>query len=42
MKKLFYVFALVTVVSLSLTSCTKEEIKPAKQENNGNGVMIKE
>jgi uncharacterized lipoprotein YehR (DUF1307 family) len=41
MKKLFYVFALVIVVSLSLTSCTKEEIKPAT-ENNGNGVMIKE
>jgi hypothetical protein len=35
MKKLFYSIALVFVLALAATSCTKEEIKPKNGGNNG-------
>lgn len=37
MKKLFYVLALAFVTSLTITSCTEEEIKPQTELKNGGG-----
>jgi hypothetical protein len=31
MKKFFYILAISIVFSVSITSCTKEEVKPADQ-----------
>lgn len=42
MKKLFYSIALCTIVILTASSCTKEEVKPVKETNNtGGGVSDK-
>jgi len=41
MKKLFYVLLVVTITTLSMTSCTDEEVKPRTGENGG-GSPIKE
>lgn len=42
MKKLFYTFALLSILSLAASSCTKEEVTPARETNNtGGGVSDK-
>ncbi len=39
MKKLLYIFALLSVLSVTISSCATEEIKPIKEGNNlGGGV----
>lgn len=37
MKKLLYLFALAIATSLSITSCSEEEIKPQTELMNGGG-----
>lgn len=41
MKKFFYILLLASVVTVSFTSCTEEEVKPRTGENGG-GSPIKE
>lgn len=42
MKKLIYTFALLSILSLAATSCSKEEVKPVRETNNtGGGVSDK-
>ena len=42
MKKLFYILALSLVTSLSITSCTEEEVKPQTDLANGGGKGVGE
>ena len=37
MKKLFYLLAFVLITSVSMTSCTEEEIAPQTELRNGAG-----
>jgi hypothetical protein len=37
MKKLFYILFAVTTISLTVTSCTEEEVKPKTELDNGGG-----
>jgi hypothetical protein len=37
MKKLFYTFALLSILSVAASSCTKEEVKPQVETNNTGG-----
>lgn len=37
MKKLFYLLAFVLMTSVSMTSCTEEEIAPQTELRNGGG-----
>lgn len=37
MKKLFYSIAILFILSLTITSCTKEEVKPQTETNNSGG-----
>lgn len=42
MKKLFYTIALFSIIILTATSCTQEEVKPVRETNNtGGGVSDK-
>jgi hypothetical protein len=41
MKKIIYIFMICLVTSLTVTSCTKEEVKPSTGSNAG-GTPIKE
>lgn len=42
MKKIFYSITLFTIIMVSASSCTKEEVKPLKETNNtGGGVSDK-
>ncbi|WHZ09361.1 MAG: hypothetical protein OJF59_003121 [Cytophagales bacterium] len=38
MKKLLYSIALVFVIAMSLSACTKEIVNPAESNNSGGGV----
>jgi hypothetical protein len=40
MKKFFYTIIVLFSLSLSITSCTKEEVKPIKETNNTGGREI--
>lgn len=40
MKKLLYIFALALVTSLTISSCTEEEIKPQTESSNNGGGAI--
>ncbi len=35
MKKLFYIFLLALASSVTITSCTEEEVKPASDNGGG-------
>lgn len=37
MKKLFYLLTIALLASISITSCTEEEIKPQTELKNGGG-----
>jgi hypothetical protein len=37
MKKLFYILFAVATISLTVTSCTEEEVKPKTELDNGGG-----
>ena len=40
MKKFFYTIIILFSLSMSITSCTKEEVKPAAEwTNNGGGTV---
>jgi hypothetical protein len=41
MRKFIYIFVLLIISSLSISSCTKEEVKPSWGDNTG-GKAIKE
>jgi len=38
MKKLFYTLALLFVIALSISACTKEVVNPLSGSNGGGGV----
>lgn len=40
MKKFFYTIIILFSLSLSITSCTKEEVKPIKETNNSGGAVL--
>ena len=40
MKKFFYTIIILFSLSMSITSCTKEEVKPAADTNNTGGREI--
>lgn len=40
MKKLMYIIALAFAASLTITSCTEEEIKPQSETSNNGGGAI--
>jgi hypothetical protein len=42
MKKIFFLFLIVTLVSASITSCMEEEVKPQAENVTGGGGPIKE
>ncbi|MFN7260958.1 MAG: hypothetical protein ACK5TU_13745 [Cyclobacteriaceae bacterium] len=37
MKKFFYTIIILFSLSMSITSCTKEEVKPIEETNNSGG-----
>ncbi len=37
MKKLFYLITIALLASISITSCTEEEVKPQTELRNGGG-----
>ncbi len=37
MKKIFYTFALLSVLSIAFSSCTKEEVAPKGEWTNNTG-----
>ena len=40
MKKIIYSILFCAIVSLSISACTEEEVKPADQLENGGGGVI--
>ena len=40
MKKFFYTIIILISLSMSITSCTKEEVKPAADTNNTGGAVL--
>ncbi|MEY4931122.1 MAG: hypothetical protein RI909_1846 [Bacteroidota bacterium] len=42
MKKVIYILLLISLTSVSFTSCTEEEVKPQTEGSNGGGSPIKE